>query len=415
MNNTLFYIDELTKEKMTYNKLISSLKKVKTYNPYCKSESYTNIFVRIVLSMLLGKEIILLDSDFSKEEIKNLTGKNTDFKNFDQPITENLENLTLQSLQEHLFLYQDTWKITLFTSGTTGIPKKISHTLSSISRFVKKSERHTNDIWGFAYNPTHMAGLQVFFQALLNGNPIIRLFGMKRENILKNIQQHKVTHISATPTFYRLLLPADHICNSVQRLTSGGEKFDLHTSGLLHHMFPRAKYTNIYASTEAGTLFASKGDIFNIKPGMKNLFKLIDNELYLHRSLMGISESIQLNGDWYATGDLIKVISENPFTFKFISRKNEMINVGGYKVNPNEVEEAIRTYPDVQDVFIYGKKNRLLGNIICGEVVCRNPEIKETVLRNYLATKLQEYKIPRIITFVDKLQTTRTGKISRIK
>lgn len=415
MNNSLFYFDELTKEVITYKGLISSLKQVKTYNPYCKSKSYTIIFKHIVLSMLLGKEVILLDADFSEEEVTSLLGEGIEFKSFDQPISNNLEGLTLHTLQECLFSNQDKWKVTLFTSGTTGLPKKISHTLSSISRFVKRSEKHSADIWGFAYNPTHMAGLQVFFQALLNGNAIIRLFGLKREAILKSIQQHSVTHISATPTFYRLLLPADQVCNSVQRLTSGGEKFDLHTSELLQLMFPNAKFTNVYASTEAGTLFAAKGDSFTVKPEMKDLIKLVDNELYLHRSLMGVSESTKLIGDWYATGDLIKVLSENPFTFKFCSRKNEMINVGGYKVNPNEVEEVLRAYSDIQEVFVYGKKNRLLGNLICCEVVCANPEITEIVLRNYMVTKLQEFKIPRIIKFVDKIQTTRTGKLSRTK
>lgn len=78
--------------------------------------------------------------------------------------------------------------MTLFTSGTTGLPKSVSHSFASITRQVKKSERHINDIWGFAFNPTHMAGLQVFFQALLNKNSIIRLFGLDTKEIIREIK-----------------------------------------------------------------------------------------------------------------------------------------------------------------------------------------------------------------------------------
>ncbi len=105
-------------------------------------------------------------------------------------------------LIEKLRNISDDWKVTLYTSGTTGIPKKVTHNFNSITRFVKISERNTNSIWGFAYNPTHMAGIQVFFQALLNGNAIVRLFGLSANEIHREINENFITHISATPTFY---------------------------------------------------------------------------------------------------------------------------------------------------------------------------------------------------------------------
>lgn len=280
---------------------------------------------------------------------------------------------------------------------------------------MKRSEKHASDVWGFCYNPTHMAGLQVFFQALFNQNPIIRLFGLDRDMILSQIGGYQITNLSATPTFYRLLLPVSQILASVQRLTSGGEKFDAKTIAQLQTMFPNAKITNVYASTEAGTLFASQGDLFTIKESITDSVKIVDQELYLHSSLMGQSSAITLQGDWYATGDLIEVITSEPLTFKFLSRKNEMINVGGYKVNPTEVEDVIRQYPDVVDVFVYGKKNSLLGNIICCEIVRSCELVKEPLLREFLRERLQEFKIPRMMKFVEQLQTTRTGKLSRNK
>ena len=90
-----------------------------------------------------------------------------------------------------------------------------------------------------------------------------------------------------------------------------------------------------------------------------------------------------------------------------------MINVGGYKVNPGEVEETIRKIEGIQNVRVFAKSNSVLGNIICCEVVKTSDEIDEVSIRSFLQSKLQEFKIPRIIKFTDKISTTRTGKIKR--
>jgi acyl-coenzyme A synthetase/AMP-(fatty) acid ligase len=410
--NKLFYSDTLLGLDYSYEQLFLDLENVTTFNQYCKNASYYEVFKGILISLITGREIILLDSDFSNDEIEKLLGVDYEFLLKYKQI-EPIGKLNFEDIEKRIIENRDNWKLTLFTSGTTGLPKKISHSFESISRFVKKDEKRKNNVWGFAYNPTHMAGLQVFFQAFLNQNSIVRLFGIDRTTTLKLINNFKITNISATPTFYRMLLPANHTCDTVQNLTSGGEKFDTNTLQLLHQMFPNSFIRNVYASTEAGTIFASKDDAFVLKSEMSNLIKIVDSELYLHTSLMGESESLQIVDDWYATGDLIEIVNENPFAFKFVSRKTEMINTGGYKVNPTEVEEAIRLFNGVKDVFVYGKKNSILGAIVCCEVVRSDEKLTEKHIREYLQEKLQEYKIPRIVKFIDALTTTRTGKLSR--
>ncbi|MDZ7795644.1 MAG: hypothetical protein U5N56_00735 [Candidatus Marinimicrobia bacterium] len=96
--------------------------------------------------------------------------------------------------------------------------------------------------------------------------------------------------ISATPTFYRLLLPSKNVFKNVMRVTSGGEKLDNKTIEYLHQLFPNAKITNVYASTEAGTLFASKADVFTIKADMKKYVKIENNELLIHNSFIGLND-----------------------------------------------------------------------------------------------------------------------------
>jgi len=409
---SFFFQDIVNKKLVTWDNLIDDIKGTSIYNPYCYSDDYYTIFKQIILSLLIDEEIILLDSDFTKSELINLTGY-TDYSKFNKPV-DNSKILFIANKKELIEKLSNTngnWIITMFTSGTTNIPKKVSHNFKSITRFVKVSERNAKSIWGFAYNPTHMAGVQVFFQALLNGNSIVRLFGLNTQDIFREIKNNKITHISATPTFYRLLLPCSESFPFVERITSGGEKFNEKVFKQLKELFPNAKITNVYASTEAGTLFASENDIFSVKPEYEHLIDIKNHELFIHNSLIGRMET---NIDeWYNTGDLVEIVSQKPLKFRFVTRKNEMINVGGYKVNPIEVEEAILTLTGIENVRVYSKPNSVLGNIICCDVVANNNQITESSIRAYLQSKIQEFKIPRIIRFVEKLSTTRTGKLKR--
>lgn len=409
---SIFFKDILNNKIITWDQLIDDINCTSSYNPFCMTLDYYTVFKNIIISLLLDDEITLLDSDFTNSELLNLTGK-IDFLDFNKKIDSGSLSIISNKMQliEKINSSNKKWKVTMFTSGTTGIPKKVSHDFKIITRFVKLSEEHKKNIWGFAYNPTHMAGLQVFFQALLNGSSIIRLFGLNNNSIYSEINDNKISHISATPTFYKLILPCESKFPSVKRITSGGEKFSENIFEQLGEVFPNAKITNVYASTEAGTLFASENNVFKIKPEYESLIRVENNELIIHNSLIGKTGS--KDEKWYYTGDIIEIISENPIQFSFVSRKNEMINIGGYKVNPLEVEEAIQSLEGVKNVRVYSKPNSVLGNIICSEVVIDDNDINESTLRTYLQSRIQEFKIPRIIQFVDTLSTTKTGKLKR--
>ena len=409
IDNKIFFSDISANINISFADLIKDLKSIKLYHKFCKQPSFYQYFLRIILAAICDRQIVLLDSDFSDAEIKNMAGVGKDEIN----AAENIIIPAFNSIDDvlHRIKLAENFEIVLFTSGTTGLPKKVSHTYSSIARHVKCSEKHSDDIWGFAYNPTHMAGLQVFFQALMNKNTIVRLFGLDRNDILKSIKDKKITHISATPTFYRLLLPLNEKLECVKNLTSGGERFDEKTLTSLKNSFCNAKITNVYASTEAGTLFASDGNSFTLKESIKPFVKIENGELLLHKSILGKSENF--TGDWYNTGDLVEIISEDPLAFRFLSRKNEMINVGGYKVNPEEVEDNLRSISGIANARVYGKKNNILGNIVCAEIILKDPSLGEKFIRGELKKSLQEFKIPRIMKFVENIEFTKTGKTAR--
>lgn len=248
----------------------------------------------------------------------------------------------------------------------------------------------------------------------MNQNFLVNVFNKSRAEVYELIENESVTHVSATPTFYRLLLPFEKAYQTVLRVTLGGEKSDKKLYDSIEKIFPNAKINNVYASTEAGTLFAAKGDCFQIPVAICDKFLIQEEELLIHKSLLGQSESFKFDGDYYHSGDLIEWVDETTGLFRFKSRKNELINVGGYKVNPGETEKAILEIDGVQQALVYGKANSILGNVLCAEVqLVEGSTLTELEIRTHLKEQLQDFKIPRRIKFVESFSLTRTGKIKR--
>ena len=130
--------------------------------------------------------------------------------------------------------------------------------------------------------------------------------------------------------------------------------------------------------------------------------------------MLGKSDSFALENDFYHSGDLIEWIDESKGLFKFKSRKNELINVGGYKVNPTEVEDILNSIQGIQQSLVYGKANAILGNVLCAELKLEEGiTLTEVDVRKQLKDSLQDFKIPRRIKFVDNFTLTRTGKLKR--
>ena len=405
----MFYINESNSEYFSYADLFNYLSESGSIvtNPY--KTSTLNLFKNIVKALIHNKDLVLFDNDFTDSEIISLIGE----KYIENVVS--VDCLEFDSINSYLHLIVESKStIVIYTSGTTGIPKKVVHTIGSLTREVKTGANFESSIWGFAFNPTHMAGLQVFFQALFNNNTLVDLFRMDAKTINELIVKHEITHISATPTFYRLLNCKDFIFNGVKSITLGGEKSEANLYALVKRMFPFAKVKNIYASTEAGSLLCSDGEFFYIPERLKDKIIIKENVLYINESLLGKVSDVLIENGWYCSGDLIEWKHNSNHYFKLIGKSNEMINVGGYKVNPHEVELELRSIDGIDNAFVFGKANSVLGNLICAEIVLeKGIEIEESKIKFILGKKLQLFKIPRKIFFVDKLNLNRTGKISR--
>lgn len=394
--------------KYTYDNLLDAINGSGMYYPLFKSRELFPYFANLVKALAAGMPLTLIDSDINASEIDGVSEEDINIeKSFEAKHYDCMDDV-ISALQ------QSKSEITIFTSGTTGQPKKVIHSISTLTRSVRLGAKYAGQVWAYAYNPTHMAGLQVFFQAFENQNTLVNVFGKSREEVYLQIQDKQITHISATPTFYRLLLPFEKSYESVVRVTLGGEKSDQHLYDAIGQIFPNARINNVYASTEAGSLFAAKGDCFQIPETIRDKFKVVDDELLIHKSLLGSSDSFQFTKDFYHSGDLIEWVDKEAGLFRFKSRKNELINVGGYKVNPGEVENAIMALEGVRQALVYGKTNSILGNVLCADVQLEEGySLAELDIKKILASQLQDFKIPRRIKFVDEMMLTRTGKLKR--
>lgn len=396
-------------KQYSYDDLLRALNEGETYYPYYKTSDLFSYFANLIKALVNSQPLVLLDSDINPSEIERLDESKIN-------AAESIAPALFQNIDDVVIATQNSKSdITIFTSGTTGQPKKVIHNITTLTRSVRLGNKYKGQVWAYAYNPTHMAGLQVFFQAFENQNTLVNVFNQPREYVYQQIQDKMITHISATPTFYRLLLPFEQAYESVIRVTLGGEKSDQHLYDSIIKIFPNAKINNVYASTEAGSLFASKGDCFQIPEAIKDKFKVKDGELLIHKSLLGNSESFNFTNDYYLSGDLIEWVDEAQGVFRFKSRKNELINVGGYKVNPGEVEIAIQDIKGVRQAIVYGKANSILGNVLCADVVLEpNYKLTELDIKKVLGAQLQDFKVPRRIKFVGEISLTRTGKMKRV-
>lgn len=390
---------------LSYEEILQYINNSQSFKDCYIYSDLRSFFLNWILALVNQKNISLMDSDLSEKEIlsNNLA--------VNQLIEiENPEKIS--SIDELVEVIRNSnSEITLFTSGTTGFTRKFTHPLKNLIRKINVSDERKNDVWGFAFNPTHVAGVQVFFQAILNQNLLVNVFMESKEFVINAVKEHQITNLSSTPTFYRLLLPLSHSFASVKKITIGGEKSDNHLILQVEKVFPNARINNVYGSTETGPLFSSQNDEFVVQDKHTGFVKVVDDELYIHKNLFGKTNKLNLIDDFYATGDLVEWIDDERRKFRFTSRKNELINVGGYKVNPYEVEDELTQHPMIRNVRVFGKSNAVLGNIICCEIeLFPESELKEEDVRYFLNGKIQNFKIPRKISFVEKIELTRTGK-----
>jgi len=318
----------------------------------------------------------------------------------------------------------------LATSGTTGTPKLVGHTLASLTRTTKVHVTSGADLsWGLLYDMTRFAGMQVALQALLGGSKLLLPGSADPLAVqLAFLDAHGVTHLSATPSLWRKVLMTPGIgLQRLRQVTLGGEIADQYVLDALRARFPEARITHIFASTEAGVGFSvSDGragfpeDYLRDHPGGIEM-DIRDGRLHL-RSAEAASRYLGDRGEladgegWVDTGDLVRVEGSRVL---FLGRASGIINVGGSKVVPEHVEQCLLAHPAVAQARVSMKKNSITGGLVAAEIVLQPgagaPGAARREVMRHARERLERHEAPALVSIVSSIGLSSSGKVKRIE
>ena len=316
--------------------------------------------------------------------------------------------------------------IFVMTSGTTRAPKVARHAPESLLATQRRTEKSEHARWLLTYPPTSFAGLQVVFSAVLGGADLV----VPRERTITALaeaaERRQVSHISGTPTFWRsflsLLTPTERV--SLQQVTIGGEAVDQVTLDRLGEAFPTARITHIYASTEAGVGFSVNDrragipaewlqcGVGDVRLRVRNGVLEIQSQRMLKRYESGEETPVDSEG-WLSTGDLVRTDGDR---LLFVGRADRRLNVGGFKVSPEEVEAVLMQCAGVAEVQVSGVPSPISGQVLAASVVPKPGFEAETVkkaVQRLAYERLEPFKVPRIVRIVQSVTVADSGKKAR--
>ena len=311
----------------------------------------------------------------------------------------------------------------LFSSGSTGKPKAMVHNLDTlIDSFKDKKEKSMNMLVFLMFD--HIGGLNTVFNALCMGACLIIPKIKDAKTICELIEKYKIMVLPSSPTFLNLILISEEYKNydlsSLRMITYGTETMPQSLLLKLKEVFPKVKFLQTFGTSETGistTSSKSSNSLFMKLEDINGEYKIIENELWLRSKtqvlgyLNASMDSFTSDG-WFKTGDLVEVDGEY---IKIIGRAKEVINVGGQKVLPAEVESIILEMEEISDCMVYGEKNAITGQtVVCDVVLNKNIENIKKRVRVFCKDRLDTYKIPTKVNVVDKTNfSDRFKKIRR--
>ncbi|HVS76040.1 MAG TPA: class I adenylate-forming enzyme family protein [Steroidobacteraceae bacterium] len=322
----------------------------------------------------------------------------------------------------------------LLTSGTTGAPKLVAHTLSSLtSAFAGQPAEGVPPVWSTFYDIRRYGGLQIYLRALYTGSLILSSAGEATTDFLERAGAAGVTHISGTPSHWRKALmsgASEHFSPAYVRLS--GEIADQGILDALRAAFPGAVVAHAFASTEAGVGFevrdgragfpaalvgsSESGVELDVSRGTLRIRSPGNASAYLGEGAPPLKDP----EGFVDLGDRLELRDGR---YYFVGRSGGIINVGGLKVHPEEVEAVINSHPRVRMSLVRSRRNPITGAVVTADVVLAEaaaaagePAADERIRQEILEacrTTLAAHKVPALIRFVPSLEMSASGKLVR--
>jgi acyl-CoA synthetase (AMP-forming)/AMP-acid ligase II len=302
--------------------------------------------------------------------------------------------------------------LVLFSSGSAGRPKAMIHDLTNLVQiYADRKARNLSMIVFLMFD--HIGGINTLFNSLASGSFMVAPVKRDAEEVAVLIQEHKVSILPTSPTFLNLLLiaeaPRRFDLSSLKIITYGTEPMPESLLRKLRETFPKVKFLQTFGTSETGisrTDSKSSTSLYMTLDDPDIEHKVVDGELWLRSKTQILGylnhsmESFTEDG-WFRTGD--KVEMDEGGYLRVVGRSKEMINVGGEKVVPSEVESVIMEVNGVKDCTVFGQSSPVTGQIVAAKVLLDeglDQAVAKSEIRKHCSAKLARYKVPVKIVFV---------------
>lgn len=312
----------------------------------------------------------------------------------------------------------------LFSSGSTGASK------ASLLNFEKllgkyREPRHAYRTLVFL-TLDHIGGINTLLHVLSQGGTVITADDRRPETVLSAIADHDVQLLPTTPTFLNMLLISQayrhYDLSSLEIITYGTEPMPERTLQSLHEALPHVRLKQTYGLSELGILptrSKAAGSLWVQLGGKGFEHKVVDGVLWIRSdmAMLGYLNAPSPFDDdgWFNTQDMVEVDGEY---LKILGRKSEIINVGGEKVYPAEVENVLLSLGNVRDVTVGGAPSPVTGQVVKAMVTLvepEDPQLFKRRVRQYCRERLEPFKVPMIVELVDRDHHSARFKKQRVK
>ena len=300
--------------------------------------------------------------------------------------------------------------LVLFTSGTSGEPKAAVHNINNLFKKFLEKGKSLKTVGFLLYD--HWGGLNTVFYSIFNGGCIVCLNTREPDNVCKLIEDTQAELLPVSPSFINLMLASKsykkYNISSLQIISYGSEPMTLFSLKELKKLLPKVKLKQTYGLIEIGVLQtkSTKSDSLFLKIDSREL-KYRIREGMLERTktseaMLGYLNAPQpfTSDGWFITGDEVELKGEE---LRIIGRKSEIINIGGKKVFPVEIETVLLQHDKVLDALVYSEENFLLGAIVCAKIyVHKTSSLKglKNEIKKFCNKSLNSYQVPVKINFV---------------
>jgi acyl-CoA synthetase (AMP-forming)/AMP-acid ligase II len=298
----------------------------------------------------------------------------------------------------------------LFSSGSTGRPKGILHAWDRMASKFVEPRRPIVAICFLMLD--HFGGINTLLSITSSLGTVVTVRARSVESICEAVAQHQVEVLPTTPSFLNMLVRSKahqrFDLSSLRLITYGTEVMPEATLERVARMFPDVQLQQTYGLSELGVLRSKSradGSLWMRVGGDGFRTKVVDDILWIKSdyAMLGyLNAPPPFDADgWFCTEDRVIVDGE---WIRVLGRDSDVINVGGQKVYPAEVEDVILDLVNVKDVAVFGEQSALLGNIVVARIQTATPEsvgdLKRRI-RAACAARLAPFKVPSKVVLAD--------------